>query len=143
MPFDAYNQNAFFTLLPLSRASPLLQHTLVAVSASHMANLLRPRLRLSAALPVVDESVRRAQQYALTAKHRALSLMRDAIQHIDAASADVLAAVVFLINLEFIESGKHGWKAHVKGAGRILSLLPPALPGNQHLRDLMLADSLT
>ncbi|KAM4065574.1 fungal specific transcription factor [Hirsutella rhossiliensis] len=149
MPLDSFNVNPFFNLLPLSRVHPLLQHTLVAVSASHMSNLIKPRLLPAAdpnslaTLPGVEESSRHAYQHALAAKHKALSLMRDAVQHIDFASADVvLSAVVFLINLELIDSGKHGWKAHLKGAGRILSLLPPALPGNEDLRDLMFSDSL-
>ncbi|EQL01989.1 acriflavine sensitivity control protein acr-2 [Ophiocordyceps sinensis CO18] len=144
MPQDSSNLNPFFNLLPLSRIHPLLQHTLVAVSASHMSNLIKPRLRPAGQLPPgVEDSSRYAHQHALAAKHKALSLMRDAVQHIDFASADVvLAAVVFLINLELIDSGKHGWKAHLKGAGKILSLLPPALPGNEDLRDLMFSDSL-
>ncbi|KJZ68251.1 hypothetical protein HIM_12355 [Hirsutella minnesotensis 3608] len=125
-PQDSTRMNPFLNLLPMSQTHPLLQHTLVAVSAAHMSNLIKPRLLPSGepsaldTLPGAEASSRSAQQHALAAKHKALNLMRDAVKHMDESSAHiVLAAVVFFINLELIDSGKHGWKAHVKAASQI------------------------
>ncbi|PNY26012.1 Uncharacterized protein TCAP_04052 [Tolypocladium capitatum] len=145
---DLPDRNPFRSLLPLTRAHPLLQHVVVAASAAHMSNLMGTRRCCSgrrgdaaAPSPGVEEASRRALGDALMAKHKALALMRGALQDIDSTGGDViLAACLFFINVELIESGKHGWKAHLEGAGRIMSLLQPAAAGNEALRDYMLSD---
>lgn len=91
--------------------------------------------------PGAEEASRRAHRDALIAKHKALTLMRGALQDVDSTGGDViLAASLFFINVELIESGKHGWKAHLEGAGKIMSLLQPVVAGNEALRDYMLSD---
>ncbi|OAA60642.1 hypothetical protein ISF_05681 [Cordyceps fumosorosea ARSEF 2679] len=128
---DVPSKNPFRTLLSLTKAHPLLQHIIVAASAAHMSNLMK------APLPSMQENrmiafnrhnaSQRALQDALVAKHKALLLMHDAVQDIDATGGDVaLAAALFFVNVELIESGKHGWRAHLEGAGRIMSLLEPS-----------------
>lgn len=144
---DLPHRNPFRSLLPLTRANPLLQHIIVAASAAHLSNLVRASHRYSnspdrlALTARADEASVRAHRDALVAKHRALNLMRYAIKDIDSTGGDVvLAAALFFINVELIESGKHGWKAHLEGAGKIMSLLQPVVAGNEALRDYMLSD---
>ncbi|XWW93736.1 hypothetical protein V2A60_001672 [Cordyceps javanica] len=142
---DSPSRNPFRSLLSLTKAHPLLQYIIVAASAAHMSNLMR------APLPSIqedrmiafnrDNASRKALQDALVAKHKALLLMHDALQDLDATGGDVaLAAALFFINVELIESGKHGWRAHLEGAGRIMSLLGPSAPSDNVLRDYMLSD---
>lgn len=84
---------------------------------------------------------RKALQDALVAKHKALNLMHTAVQDLDATGGDVaLAAALFFVNVELIESGKHGWRAHLEGAGRIMSLLKPTVAAENVLRDYMFSD---
>lgn len=90
------------------------------------------------------EMSRRALRDALASKQKALQLMHDALQDVDAVGIDiVLAAALFFVNVELIESGKHGWRAHLEGAWRIMSLLPEAATSNESLRDYMLSDCFT
>lgn len=127
--------------------NPLLQHIIVAASAAHLSNLLRP------SIPTVQqpdsqiirfantEASSRALRDALIAKQEALKLMHNAVQNIDSVGVDVvLAASLFFINVELIESGKHGWKAHLEGAGKIMGLLGPTEGASRDLRDYMLSD---
>ncbi|PHH77774.1 hypothetical protein CDD82_3365 [Ophiocordyceps australis] len=154
---DMPDTNPFRGLVALARQNPLLQHVIVAASATHMANLHRAPLcqaktpadgdshqamvkrRVHGAL--ADASAR-AQQDALVSKTKALASMRHAVANVDAVGGSdiILAAALFFINIELIESGKHGWKAHLEGAGRIMSLLQPASDGNETLRDYLLSD---
>ncbi|KAG6192646.1 hypothetical protein E4U27_002379 [Claviceps purpurea] len=144
---DLPDRNPFRGLIPLTRAHPLLQHIIVAASASHMSNLVRAPLtsrngevgeNLRA---IIHQASRRALNDALLAKATALGLMRGAVENMKTTGADViLAAALFFINVELIESGKHGWKAHLEGAGRIMSLLQPTVGAETTLRDYMLSD---
>lgn len=144
---DLPDRNPFRGLLPLTRAHPLLQHIIVAASAAHMSNLVRAPLAYSLKgtddgfSAGIEEASRRALKDALVAKSKALTLMRDAVENIGTTGGDVvLAAALFFINVELIESGKHGWKAHLEGAGRIMSLLQPNMVADTALRDYMLSD---
>lgn len=144
---DLPDRNPFRTLIPLTREQPLLQHIIVAASAAHMSNLVRAPLAYmnedqdSSMVNGIEEASRRALKDALVSKAKALSLMRGAVENISTTGGDVvLAAALFFINVELIESGKHGWKAHLEGAGRIMSLLPPEVSANSALRDYMLSD---
>lgn len=112
-----------------------------------MSNLIRPSLpplvepNLQVVSPTSSADSRRAWEDALVAKHKALRLMHNAVQNIDSVGVDVvLAASLFFVNVELIESGKHGWKAHLEGAGKIMSLLGPAEGTVRDLRDYMLSD---
>lgn len=141
--YDLPEHNPFRRLAPLTRAHPLLQHVVVAVSAAHMSNLMR-RSASTALLssPVGDETAsRRALAHSLVAKHKALHLMHMALQNIDTVGEDIVfAAAVWLVNLELIESGKKSWKAHLEGAANIMTLLPPAQGSSEALRDYLLSD---
>ena len=67
--------------------------------------------------------------------------MHSAVQNIDTVGVDVvLAAALFFINVELIESGKHGWRAHLEGVGKLMAILPPSSASTQELRDYMLSD---
>ena len=147
MSYDVPDRNPFRGLIALTTGNPLLQHIIVAASAAHMSNLIRPSLPplvepyLQVVSPTTSADSRRAWQDALIAKHKALRLMHHAVQNIDSVGVDVvLAASLFFINVELIESGKHGWKAHLEGAGKIMGLLGPAEGAVRDLRDYMLSD---
>ncbi|KAG5969940.1 hypothetical protein E4U55_001913 [Claviceps digitariae] len=89
----------------------------------------------------IEQASQRAQKDALVAKTKALTLMRGAVENIDTTGGDVvLAAALFFINVELIESGKHGWRPHLEGAGHIMSLLQPNMVADTALRDYMLSD---
>ncbi|KAL2759331.1 hypothetical protein ACRALDRAFT_1060596 [Sodiomyces alcalophilus JCM 7366] len=143
---DIPERNPFRALIPLTQSSPLLQHIIVAASAAHLSNLTRPPLVPSSrAIAIADtaEPSRRALLDALVAKQKALRLLNEAITNIDAVGGDVvLAAVLFFINVELIESGKHGWKAHLEGAGRIMTFLSLSDSSSNPLRDYILSDCI-
>lgn len=87
------------------------------------------------------DMAKQALRDALVSKHKALQLMHSALQNVDAVGVDiVLAAALFFVNVELIESGKHGWRAHLEGAGGIMSYLPDPAESNDALREYMLSD---
>ncbi|KAL6882941.1 fungal-specific transcription factor domain-containing protein [Trichoderma longibrachiatum] len=142
---DMLGFNPFRSLIPLTGAHPLLQHIIVAASAAHMSNLI------SMGLPFPDDggfipanrpaASAKALNDALVAKHTALKLMSAAIQNLHAVDGDVvLAASLFFINVELIESGKHGWRAHLEGAAKIMSSLQLTQAWDSSLRDYLLSD---
>jgi hypothetical protein len=141
---DGPECNPFRSLIPLTRAHPLLQHIIVAASAAHMSNLITMGLPyddsgLVAANP--SAASKRALDDALVAKHTALRLMSAAIQNLDTMNGDVvLAASLFFINVELIESGKHGWRAHLEGAAKIMSFIQLTQAWDSSLRDYLLSD---
>lgn len=142
---DVPSENPFRSLLTLTKAHPLLQYIIVAASAAHMSNLMRaplPSLKENRMIAFSRTNAsQKALQDALVAKNKALILMHEALQDIEATGGDVaLAAALFFINVELIESGKHGWRAHLEGAGRIMSLLQPSASSDNVLRDYMLSD---
>lgn len=137
--YDIPDRNPFRSLLPLTQAHPLLQQVIVAASAAHMCNQARPFLspgsvgRGEAPAPWLMD--------ALVAKQAALQMMPAALQSIDSIGSDVLlAAALFLVNVELLESGKHGWKPHLEGAGRIISLIQPYGAFDETLRDYIMSD---
>lgn len=78
---------------------------------------------------------------ALVAKQKALQLMPAALQSIQTIGGEViLASVLFLINIELIESGKHGWKPHLEGAGRIMNMITSLATHDETLRDYLMSD---
>lgn len=145
MSQDVNNANPFRALLPLTRAHPLLQHVVVAASAAHMSNQVRAHIAFapkdSNAVIGYQQTSDRALRDALVAKQKALGMMAAAIQDLDMLGGDVaLAAALFFVNIELIESGKHGWRAHLEGAANIMSLLQPSSASDEALRDYMLSD---
>ncbi|KAM3450342.1 hypothetical protein MY3296_006230 [Beauveria thailandica] len=145
---DTPQGNPFRNLLPQAGTHPLLQITIVATSASHMSHLLRLPLCRSGhdnggSVASGSERCQRAYRHALAAKHKALGMMRNAVVNIHADDCGaVLASVFFLVDLELMERGRASWKAHLKGAGRILSLFQPTLASAGPLADYLSADYL-
>jgi hypothetical protein len=92
--------------------------------------------------PSFGEASQRAFRDALVAKHKALKLMNMAVQHVELIGVEVvLAAALFLVNVELMESGKHGWKPHLEAAGRIIKLLGPVADEDaRDLRDYIISD---
>jgi hypothetical protein len=113
-----------------------------------MSNFMQPKLLGSpensppSELPSSNvEASQRALRDSLVAKHKALQLMHTALRDIDGETGDVvLAAALFFVNVELIESGKHGWRAHLDGARKIVSMLQPTDERNAALRDYLLSD---
>ncbi|WYZ41162.1 hypothetical protein EsH8_V_000057 [Colletotrichum jinshuiense] len=135
--WDLPDRNPFRSLIPLTKAHPLLQHIIVAASAAHMSNLSRA---LSSD-PESDLNARKALTDALVAKHKALRLLSAALQDIGGIGGDVvLASVLFFVNVELIESGRDGWKPHLEGAGRIMACLSPVGTADAALRDYVMSD---
>ncbi|KAJ4254428.1 hypothetical protein NW762_010026 [Fusarium torreyae] len=139
--FVAYDvpDNPFRNLLKFTQAHPLLRQVIIAASASHMYNRSRPWLSLDS----LDRGLgpRNLLMDALEAKHQVLRMLPSALQSIESIGGDiVLAAILFLINVELIESGKHNWKAHFDGAGKIMKLLGPVSDVDESLRDYIVSD---
>ncbi|KAK1961427.1 hypothetical protein LY78DRAFT_294959 [Colletotrichum sublineola] len=136
--WDLPDRNPFRSLIPLTKAHPLLQHIIVAASAAHMSNLSRA---LSSD-PESDLNARQALTDALVAKHKALQLLSSVLQEdIRSIGGDVvLSSVLFFVNVELMESGRDGWKPHLEGAGRIMSYLSPVRTADVALRDYVMSD---
>lgn len=145
MSQDVPECNPFRGLLALTKTHPVLQYIIVAASAAHMSNLVKATLPPANGNRMIsyggDDVSRNALKDALVAKHKALYLMRGALQDIETTGGDiVLAAALFFVNVELIESGKHGWRAHLDGAGKIMSLLRPTEGSDSVLRNYLLSD---
>ncbi|KAM6514094.1 hypothetical protein FALCPG4_015258 [Fusarium falciforme] len=138
--------NPFRQLVPLTKSSSLLRHIIIASSAAHMANSLQPPISQVLAGPLTTshvnkEASHRARVDALTNKQKALQLLYATLQNIEAVGSEiVLTVVIFFINLECIESGKHGWKAHIEGCGRLLKNLPVLGTSGDVFRDCIVSD---
>ncbi|KAF5024215.1 hypothetical protein F66182_3729 [Fusarium sp. NRRL 66182] len=139
--FVAYDlpDNPFRNLLKFTHAHPLLRQVIIAASATHLYNRSRPWL----ASDSLDRALgpRNLLMDALEAKHQVLRMLPSALQSIESTGGDiVLAAILFLINVELIESGKHNWKAHFDGASKIMKLLGPVSDVDESLRDYIVSD---
>ena len=154
---DITDVNPFRSLIPFCRDHPILLHIILANSALHISCLHRRGLDLEEHMPVLagefsttDSIYRssRAMTDALSAKHKALVLLRRALEDMSHIDVDMIAAVVHLfIIFELISPGEDEWKAHVEGALRLISYLhtleirhssPAAL-----VRDCVTSDCLT
>ncbi|KAK4236346.1 fungal-specific transcription factor domain-containing protein [Achaetomium macrosporum] len=137
--FDQHDRNPFRLILPLAAKFNYLQAIIVATGAMHMAAALHGRQDREARSELVD---------ALVAKDKAIRLLRSAVDCVTPADqAMVLAATVFLINLDLIDSGKGGWQAHIEAASTLMmSLNDPVHAPDQSLMpllDAIAADCLT
>lgn len=109
---DRSGQNPFRNLIPLMKDFDYLQNIIIGTSAMHLAAIHRYR-----ELPADEELVD-----ALVAKGKAIKLLKSAIDKVTPTSrATLLAAIVFFVNLELIDSGRGGWSAHVEAAGALIS----------------------
>jgi len=128
-------------MLPLISRFDYLQAIVIATSAMHLATLHRIRGRPSTGTELVD---------ALSAKGLAIKLLRNAVDSVTPSSrAPLLAAIVFFVNLDLIDSGKGRWKAHVQAARSLISSIYQPSTTSQidttlaPLADAIAADCLT
>ncbi|KAL2272061.1 hypothetical protein VTJ83DRAFT_1432 [Remersonia thermophila] len=115
--FDQPDRNPFRHILPLAAGFDFLEAILVAKGAMHLAALRACDSELGGP-ELVD---------ALVAKGRAIRRLRAAVEAVMPATEPVvLAATVFLVNLELIDSGRGAWQPHMAAAGALMpSLLSP------------------
>ncbi|KAK3374573.1 fungal-specific transcription factor domain-containing protein [Podospora didyma] len=138
---DQDDKNPFRAMVSLIGKFDYLEAVIVATSAMHLTTLNRYR-----GLPPGPELVD-----SLVSKDRAIRLLKSAIdQGSPTNQAMVLAAIVFFVNLDLIDSGKGGWKIHIDAAGSLISSLQERGPKNlgldstiAALADAMAADCLT
>ncbi|KAL8377439.1 hypothetical protein RB595_008222 [Gaeumannomyces hyphopodioides] len=115
--YDTPDRNPFRNLVPLCQGHAFLRHVVVALAAVHQVSFLRSRGR----------PFREKLLDALAAKHKAIVLIKDALENLGPHNyGDVLTAVVYLINFDLVDSGRDSWQAHVVAAGRLIAMLRPA-----------------
>ncbi|KAF2802272.1 uncharacterized protein BDZ99DRAFT_401942 [Mytilinidion resinicola] len=108
--YDLPEQNTFHSLLKYIGSYPMLRNMVIATSAYLLSNRFRPDTRP----PTLYND-------ALTAKHRAIGMLRPALQNIETMDVNiVLASITLFILFELIDSGKNTWKIHVEGAKMLL-----------------------
>jgi hypothetical protein len=125
--------------MPLAVEFDFLEAIIVATGALHLATLRGYQDHLVGRAELID---------ALVAKDKAIRLLRSAVDNVTPANqAMVLAATVFLINLDLIDSGRGGWQVHMDAASKLMySLHKPtqALDSSlMSLVDAIAADCLT
>ncbi|KAI9041328.1 Zn(II)2Cys6 transcription factor [Aspergillus affinis] len=111
--YDTPNLNPVRQLLAYLSEYPMLREVFVATSACHLYYLSPAHAR--------SETVYRD---ALVAKQKALHLLNQALS--DLASADIdliVAAILVLMYLEWIDSGTDVWRIHLEGAKRLINCL--------------------
>ncbi|KAH8815526.1 fungal-specific transcription factor domain-containing protein [Xylogone sp. PMI_703] len=112
--FDLDDGNPFRALIPLIDEHGYLGQIVLATSAIHLAVLRRSRACLEGH-EVVD---------ALAARQRAITLLRTTMARPDGLNHPLLlAAIVFFINFDLIDTGKGEWKVHMNAAGRLIKSL--------------------
>lgn len=117
--FDQEDFNPFRLIIPLAAKFDFLEAIIVATGAMHTTALHDAQ----------DQPGRPELIDALVAKDRAIKLLRSAIDNMTPDSqAMVLAATVFLINLDLIDSGKGGWQVHIEAASALMSCLQDPAP---------------
>lgn len=78
---------------------------------------------------------------ALVAKQKALHLLPAAVQHMGSTGGDVLLlAVLFLVNVELLESGNRFWKPHLEAGAKIMNLVEPLATLDETIRDYAMSD---
>lgn len=91
-----------------------LREIVIATSAMHLATHRRSR----------GQPTGTALVHALSARQQAIRFLRSAITHItDDNRFVILAAVVFFVNFDLVDSGKGTWKTHLDAAGVLINAL--------------------
>ncbi|KAL4928804.1 transcription factor domain-containing protein [Aspergillus undulatus] len=148
--------NPFRDVVPLCRDHPILLHTITANAAFHISDLHRRGLCLarsdSAAGTIQhyasNHTFSRAEIDALSAKQKALVLLRRALGNIADIDVDLTVTVIHLFIIsELISPCQDGWMAHVQGALRLISCYQslescPTSPA-AFIRDSVTSDCLT
>ncbi|KAK4443280.1 fungal-specific transcription factor domain-containing protein [Podospora aff. communis PSN243] len=130
---DQVGHNPFRGMIPLIQEHGYLQSIIVATSAMHLATANQHHGR----------PARRQLVDALAAKHKAIRLLREAIEASPANQTAILAAIIFFVNLDLIDSGKGMWENHVKAAENLISSLQRRKLNRQELDLVPLADAIT
>ncbi|KAM7190961.1 Fungal specific transcription factor domain containing protein [Naviculisporaceae sp. PSN 640] len=111
---DQIDHNPFRKVVLLVDKHDYLRAIVVATAAMHKAVQHRHQ-GISSPSALVD---------ALSSKAKAISLLRAALQQGPVVNKEVLlAAVVFFINLDLIDSGKGTWQSHMQAASTLISSL--------------------
>ncbi|KAI9370024.1 fungal-specific transcription factor domain-containing protein [Aspergillus egyptiacus] len=147
---DSADQNPFRSLVPLCREHPILLHAIVANAAMHVSCLQKHSLSGAAhgVSPYASDASSDARVDALSSKHRALGLLRRALDDVRSTDIDLIVTVIHLfINLDLLDPGDGEWAAHAQGALRLIGYLqalerPYASPLAQ-IRDSITSDCLT
>ncbi|KAI4854657.1 hypothetical protein E4T44_00009 [Aureobasidium sp. EXF-8845] len=133
--YDSTQQNPFCDLVPLTQQHPLLLQIIIANSALHVFNSARKHMKSNdrgseKSLQCRNLLISRPYFDHLTAKHRALNMLRNALIDLDITDSDVILAVMILfVELELLDSGRNNWKHHIEGARTIIAILcKPHLP---------------
>ncbi|KAE8322431.1 fungal-specific transcription factor domain-containing protein [Aspergillus sergii] len=151
---DVPNENPFRSLIPT-----------FANAAMHISSMSRPSFdshigniqgqlsassstnTLSATRYLTDSSAS-ATLDALSAKQKAIHLLKIALESLPTTDINLIVTVILLfINLELIDSGKNAWRAHVEGAMKLISSLKPfendQISPIALIRDRITSDCLT
>ncbi|KAK3905232.1 fungal-specific transcription factor domain-containing protein [Staphylotrichum tortipilum] len=138
--FDQQDGNPFRAMILLAPKYDFIEAVMVAMGAMHLAAWRTRSPYSSRTSPELID--------ALVAKDKAIRLIRSAIETMTPANQPmVLAATVFLVNLDLIDSGKGGWEVHIEAASSLMSSLHnPAQELDRSLMscvDAIAADCLT
>ena len=111
---DQGSHNPFRTMISLIDQFDYLEAIVVATGALHLATLHKYQGR-----PVSNELVD-----ALAAKGNAIKLLRAAVDGCTPANqTTIIAAILFFVNLDLIDSGRGVWKKHIDAAGSLIGSL--------------------
>lgn len=110
--------NPFRQLIAMSTSYPYLQNILVASSAMHYANIMRRANASKASVDALVDALR-ARGDAIKGLQVVLQKQKYDTRHLDEKEA-LLATVLFFINFALIDSGKGGWRSHMKAARKLI-----------------------
>ncbi len=138
--FDQQDGNPFRAMIPLATKFDFIEAVMVAMGAMHLAAWRTRGPHSSRTCPELID--------ALVAKDKAIRLIRSAVETMTPENQPmVLAATVFLVNLDLIDTGKGGWEVHIEAASSLMSSLHnPAQELDRSLMscvDAIAADCLT
>ncbi|PIG89427.1 hypothetical protein AARAC_003812 [Aspergillus arachidicola] len=140
---DVPIENPFRSLIPKCRDHPILLHIIVANAAMHISSMSRSsfdshigniqgQLSESSSTNTLSrtrystDSSASATLDALSAKQKAIHLLKAALDNLSSTDINLIVTVILLfIKLELIDSGKNAWRAHVEGAMKLISSLKP------------------
>ncbi|KAB8211610.1 fungal-specific transcription factor domain-containing protein [Aspergillus parasiticus] len=162
---DVPNENPFRSLIPTCKDHPILLHIVVANAAMHISSMSRSsfdsqigniqgQLSESSSTNTLSrtrystDSSASATLDALSAKQKAIHLLKAALDNLSSTDINLIVTVILLfINLELIDSGKNAWRAHVEGAMKLISSLKPfqndQISPIALIRDRITSDCLT
>ncbi|KAL4883157.1 fungal-specific transcription factor domain-containing protein [Aspergillus karnatakaensis] len=124
---DISDSNPFLNLIPFAKDHPILLYALVANAALHVSCLHRrglPSSPGSSHISTTTVASSNAMIEALSAKHKALVLLRHSLNDLSTIDVNLVVTIVHLfIIFELIGQGEGEWRAHVQGAIRLISYL--------------------